>query len=622
VKSLPDELLDLDVFLAFDYSQLEIRILAEMSRDPLLISQFRQGLDIHCAVGNALTGWSFERIKAEKNLRKMVKNMHFGIVFGINEDNVYDYVVAKIREIDGENADLTGITPETCKKCFRMYFVRYKGVARFIETMRAKAERDGYVETIFGFRRSIYQEDETRDTYWGNQAINCVDFETEILTQRGWLRGDQLKQSDLCLTETGWQHPSKINLYPLYDGPVHVWKSRSFSAVSTPEHRWKVFNPDKQEDQIWTSKALPKFSHWGYRVYRTIPEIPVKEVYTDDFVSLCGWVLTDGYFPKSNRSAAGICQKKPEMVKEIQQLMNRLGITTGNGTKQKTWHIGKPLGKAIRKLFPRRALTHEFISKLSRRQARLLISTMLNGDGSEDRSLCCGDSRRKDLATGLEKAEAFQMLCAWAGYASALHQHEPVLPVVIQSTGQLVAPSKPYYTVAILKRDKAQIWKEYETVRQGNGVWCPTFANDAAWVARREGSTFITKNSPIQGSAHTLVLIAMALLHQKPLTYSLLRPRPLMEVHDALFFLVKLRDLPQAFAQGRQLLETEVVEYTKKYFGKTLQVPLIAEAEAGFCMGSCVEFTGQPLPEFLDAWRAKHKKVEAESWKTLLPKAV
>jgi DNA polymerase-1 len=269
-----------------------------MSKDPLLISQFRKGLDIHCAVGNALTGWSFERIKAEKNLRKMVKNMHFGIVFGINEENVYDYVVAKIREIDGENADLTGITPETCKKCFRMYFVRYKGVARFIETMRAKAERDGYVETIFGFRRSIYQEDETRDTYWGNQAIN----------------------------------------------------------------------------------------------------------------------------------------------------------------------------------------------------------------------------------------------------------------------------------------------------------------------------------SPIQGSAHTLVLMAMALLHQKPVTYSLLRPRPIMEVHDALFFLVKLRDLPRAFAQGKQLLETEVVEYSKKYFGKTLQVPLIAEAEAGFCLGSCVEFTGQPLPEFLDAWRAKHQKVEKESWKTLLPK--
>ena len=63
---------DLWVFLAADQSQVEVRMLAEMSGDQLLISQFNTGQDIHCLVGNSLTGWPVERIKAEKNLRKMV----------------------------------------------------------------------------------------------------------------------------------------------------------------------------------------------------------------------------------------------------------------------------------------------------------------------------------------------------------------------------------------------------------------------------------------------------------------------------------------------------------------------------------------------------------------------
>ena len=211
----------------------------------------------------------------------------------------YDLIsVAKIREIDRENADLSGITPESCKKMYRAYFKRYLGVARYIDEMRAKAEQEGFVETIFGFRRTIYQDDETRDTYWGNQCIN----------------------------------------------------------------------------------------------------------------------------------------------------------------------------------------------------------------------------------------------------------------------------------------------------------------------------------TPIQGAAHTLILIAMALLHLRPKTYHLLHERPAMEVHDALIHFIKLRNLAVAFTQGKQLLEEEVVKYTTRYFGRTIRVPLIAEAEAGFTLGSMVEYNAEPLDQFLTSWRAKYHKTEKEGWKTLLPR--
>lgn len=163
---------DLWIFLAADGSQIEVRMLAEISRDKLLISQFNSGQDVHCLVGNALTGWPVERIKAEKNLRKMVKNMHFGIIFGLGRNSLYPYVVAKIRAIDGKNADLTGITPEILGELYDKYFEKYTGVASYILRTREMAEKKGYVETLFGFRRDIKKDDESRTTYWANQAIN------------------------------------------------------------------------------------------------------------------------------------------------------------------------------------------------------------------------------------------------------------------------------------------------------------------------------------------------------------------------------------------------------------------------------------------------------------------
>lgn len=158
---------------------MELRALAEISNDPLLIQQFQEAAkdrgnpfkDIHCLVGNTLTGWPVERIAHDKKTRRVVKNTQFGIVFGLNEHNLYPYIVAKIRAVDGPKADLTGITPKHCAALHRAYFQKYKGVALYHETARAKAEKDGYVETLFKFRRDI-DRFSTSGTYWGNQAIN------------------------------------------------------------------------------------------------------------------------------------------------------------------------------------------------------------------------------------------------------------------------------------------------------------------------------------------------------------------------------------------------------------------------------------------------------------------
>lgn len=290
------EILNLRCFFALDYSQAEIRMLAELSGDPILLKQFQEGFDIHSSIGHELTGWSKERIKADSKTRQLVKNMVFAIIYGVSRDGLYDYVIAKVREQDGEKADLKSISRKKLISLYDAFFKKYKYVKRFIEKMREQAAALHYVDTLFGFRREITEQDDSRETFWGNQAVN----------------------------------------------------------------------------------------------------------------------------------------------------------------------------------------------------------------------------------------------------------------------------------------------------------------------------------SPIQGTAHQLILMAIALLQQKPKTYALLQT-PLMEVHDALYFFVKVRDLPEAYKQGIQLLKHDVVKYAEKRFKYQLKVPLEAEAEAGFCLGSLVEYTGQPVAEFLKEWKKEHLEVEEKSWKKLLP---
>lgn len=294
VMKIPEDILDLTVCLQFDMGQCEVRMLAELSGDELLIGQFLSGDDIHSLIGHELTGWSVDRIRQDAITRKMVKGLVFGIIYGLGRDNVQPYIVSKIREADGPDADVSKVTVARCGKLYDAFFHRYDGVRVFLDKCIAQGDEQGFVETMFGFHREIRKTDEKRQTFWANQS----------------------------------------------------------------------------------------------------------------------------------------------------------------------------------------------------------------------------------------------------------------------------------------------------------------------------------KNTPVQGSAHTLILIALALLHLKPHTYSLLR-KPVMEVHDALYFFVKLRDLAKAYEQGIFLLQTGIIQYAERQFKLKFRVPFITDAKAGFCLGSQLKYHGEPIEQFLPLWQAKHRDVEAKGWDKL-----
>jgi len=86
-----------------------------------------------------------------------------------------------------------------------------------------------------------------------------------------------------------------------------------------------------------------------------------------------------------------------------------------------------------------------------------------------------------------------------------------------------------------------------------------------------------------------------------------------MEVHDALYFLVRLRDLPEAYKQSKRLLEKDVVKYTYQMWGYGLRVPLVAEAQFGLTLGTQVDYHGEDPQECLSKWRDKYQSLMKDS---------
>ncbi len=160
---------DLDVFIAVDHSQLEIRVLAQVSKDSLLIKLIQSGEDIHSAVGHILTGMPLEKIKKDRDTRTAVKGIHFGIIYGLKPKSLYFKIKADAAKA-GVKFDMT---EERVLELYTGYFERFKGVKKWLDSQVTCADEKGYVETMFGFRREIMKEgDETRTTFWGNQAAN------------------------------------------------------------------------------------------------------------------------------------------------------------------------------------------------------------------------------------------------------------------------------------------------------------------------------------------------------------------------------------------------------------------------------------------------------------------
>lgn len=127
------------MLIAADYSQIELRVLAHLSKDPALIDAFNKGQDIHNAVAAQVFGAEPDEVTKEQ--RNRAKVINFGIIYGITA-----YGLAR-RIDDLDNKAAAALIDD--------YKLRFPGIDSFMNTCVEKAKADGYVETIVGRRRAI-----------------------------------------------------------------------------------------------------------------------------------------------------------------------------------------------------------------------------------------------------------------------------------------------------------------------------------------------------------------------------------------------------------------------------------------------------------------------------------
>lgn len=124
------------VFIAADYSQIELRVAAVLSRDPKLIEIFRSGKDVHASV--AASVFKVPETDVTKEMRRRAKIINFGILYGMG--------VRALKQA-------LGSTQAEADQFMEEYLATYTGLRSYLESAKDDARQKGYTETLFGRRR-------------------------------------------------------------------------------------------------------------------------------------------------------------------------------------------------------------------------------------------------------------------------------------------------------------------------------------------------------------------------------------------------------------------------------------------------------------------------------------
>nr|WP_254223443.1 DNA polymerase A family protein [Brevibacillus parabrevis] len=148
------------ILVSIDYSQIELRVLAHMANEPVLIEAFEAGRDIHSTTAALISNgkYTYDDVEREKDtdghecqkLRKQAKIVNFGIVYGMGA---------------GKLADTLEITKAEAQKIIDDYFRGYPGIKRYMDVQHARVMKDGFVTGIFGRKRRLHTEVKSKERF-------------------------------------------------------------------------------------------------------------------------------------------------------------------------------------------------------------------------------------------------------------------------------------------------------------------------------------------------------------------------------------------------------------------------------------------------------------------------
>jgi len=145
-------------FISADYSQIELAILAWLSKDPILLQAFHEGRDIHRQTASLIFGAPEAEVTPDQ--RRVGKTINFGVVYGMSS-----FGLSQQLKIARGDAD----------RFIKTYFQRYEGVDKFLKETIRGAQESGFVTTLMGRRRrilAIYSQNRTEKQAAERVAVN------------------------------------------------------------------------------------------------------------------------------------------------------------------------------------------------------------------------------------------------------------------------------------------------------------------------------------------------------------------------------------------------------------------------------------------------------------------
>jgi len=149
---------DKHLLLSADYSQIELRIIAGLSREAGLLEAFRTGADVHTATAAKVYGVTHEAVTAE--MRSKAKMVNYGIAYGISAFGL---------------AQRLGIPRREAAEIIDNYFKQFSGIRQYMDQTMEFARKNGYVETVTGRRRYIRDIRSSNATVRGSAERNAIN---------------------------------------------------------------------------------------------------------------------------------------------------------------------------------------------------------------------------------------------------------------------------------------------------------------------------------------------------------------------------------------------------------------------------------------------------------------
>ncbi len=290
--------------ISADYSQLELRLLAQITRDERMLDAFQNGEDIHAQTAELVFG--AKTPDELKVARRNAKITNFAIAYAVEAYGLSQRV---------------GISRAEAKKVIEDYYETYKGVKKFMEETPEIAKEQGYVSSIYGRRRYVPSINDRNHNVRGRaerEAINmpiqgCLPFETRVLTSQGYLPIGELylQGADELQVWTGTHFAdfTVLNRGECELAEIHLENGQNLRCdtrhevlvVSDEKYEWKKFKDLSVDDKVCLSLAKEiEYGNLPEVDFAFVPEntkgIPfsIRSI-DEDFYYWLGFYFGDGW---------------------------------------------------------------------------------------------------------------------------------------------------------------------------------------------------------------------------------------------------------------------------------------------------------------------------------------